>query len=60
LGNERRGLLDKKDWCNLSQADSEYRQLVQRTKYLLTVDFRPLQLPHDTTMPNRKRSHKIE
>lgn len=45
LGNERRGLLDEKDWCNLGQADSEYRQLVQRTKYLVTVDFRPLQLP---------------
>ena len=45
LGNERRGLLEEKDWENLGKTDSDYNQLVKRTKELLTVDFSPLQQP---------------
>jgi hypothetical protein len=45
LGNERRGLLDEKDRANLGQADSDYKQLIARTKQLLTVDFSPIQQP---------------
>jgi hypothetical protein len=45
LGNERRGLLEEKDWANLGRTDSDYNQLIKRTKELLTVDFSSLQQP---------------
>jgi hypothetical protein len=47
LGKERRGLLDEKDWANLGQADCKYKQLVDRTRYLLNIDFTPLQQPRN-------------
>jgi hypothetical protein len=60
LGKERRGLLDEKDWANPRQADSKYKQLVDRTRYLLNVNFTPLQQPRYRTMNSRSKFLRIE
>jgi hypothetical protein len=59
LGNERRGLLDEKDWTNLGQADSDYKQLVAR-KNSCSPSILALSNNQDTTTRHRRRYHKRE